>query len=1291
LCILALAVSLGTIHAQVLSGSMTVTAVDASDAVVPNASITVTNMASGRAFKGTTDAQGSFQFTNLENGEYRVVVEHAGFAKSEVDNVTVFTSQTTPLRVKMEVARTGTEVVVEAQATQVQTESVELKNVVTRQALDEMPLPTRNPMDLVKSFAGIMTPNTTAVTGGDAFVHGLRGSTTNLTQDGINVQDDFVKTSAFFALSSPVVDTIDEFNVTVGGGGADAGFGSAQVSMVTRRGTNDLHGSAYWFQRTSFLNANTWFNDATGVKTPFQLQNHLGATIGGPWYIPKIYNGKNKTFFFFAYEAYREPRSQPRIRTVMTTSAEQGLFTYTPTTGGAPLTVNLLNLGTIGTTGVKPTINATTMGIYQKIVPQSGYTNAGCGGGDIVNISCISLNLAGVNNQDRYTIRVDHQITSKHNFEFVWDRANFNTAPDFLNSNEPQFPGSPFTGGQISAREMFVWALTSVLTPSQTNEVRIGYQHSPVAFAYGNTFGETNGVQINYAGITSPIETTTNLPQGRNTPVRQFIDNYAWVKGNHQIRFGGEFRQVVADSYLWNTVFPRVTLGTGAASNPAGLSTANLPGISAAELTIANNIFANITGLYQSISEGFNHTSATSGYVAGVPENYTPIQNNLAFYVQDNWKVKRNLTAFYGVRWEFQGAYNARNGLVLLPQNGLSTLFGPTPITGSPVGNLFQPGLQGGDMNPLLTLQGPNNNAGSTVQNHYANFGPFAGITYAPGSDSKTVIRASFAQHYVQDGFTFWTPMTTSNTGLFTTATNSAPTGVFSSSGINGQLPTPIGGGFPVSQIANWVNFGGASPETDYAKNLKTPYVLEWSFGVQRDIGQHFILEARYVGNHAVHQYRGWNINQLDLNNNGVLQTFLAAQNNLAINTANGKSGFAYNGLPGQTPTPLLDTLFSGVAASAGYSSSTFVTNLQQNNIYSMFNTIRTSPTYRTNVMGANGTGASNGLPLNFFVADPWATNAILVNNAAWSMFDGLELEVRRRFSNLTVQGNYTFSKVLADNTIASSQSEQAFYQDLRNPGLDKFIASINVKHSIGATFRYDLPFGRGQKLLGSANRLENTIVGGWALNGFTHLSSGAPLSLTSNRFTTGWGASNPPVIVNMTAKQLNSNIGVYERGTGVYFINPNTNLFTIKGSTSTPNMCATNAAGQVTQTTPCFLEPAPGSLTNCSGVASGTPCAALSFNDLNLPWFFDQDLSITKMTTIFERVKFEIRLEAFNVFNHPTFTLASLSTPGATASSTSPNSLDSTSFGQLTGTFDTARGGGVTARVIQWGARFVF
>jgi hypothetical protein len=197
-------------------------------------------------------------------------------------------------------------------------------------------------------------------------------------------------------------------------------------------------------------------------------------------------------------------------------------------------------------------------------------------------------------------------------------------------------------------------------------------------------------------------------------------------------------------------------------------------------------------------------------------------------------------------------------------------------------------------------------------------------------------------------------------------------------------------------------------------------------------------------------------------------------------------------------------------------------------------------------------------------------------------------------------------------------------------------------------------------------NRFMDSIVGGWNVNGFTHWSSGAPLTINSNRFTTGSGISNTPVLNNMTIAQLQNNIGVYRTGNGVYFINPNLGLFTIKGSTSSANFCTPG------QTTPCWTEPAPGQYGN------------LPFDGFSGPHFFDQDFSINKETQIFERLKFRLALEAFDVFNNANFAYS-------TTAGTGNTSTDSTTFGQLSSTFDTARGGGVTSRIVQWTIRFVF
>jgi len=619
------AASLGIIsHAQVLTGTLTGLVVDQTEAVIPGASVTVTDVSTGREYRTTSDSAGAFTVTNLPNGVYRVMVEAKGFAKATIERVQLGVSQIAKVTARLEVARLGTEVVVTAEQAVVQTETAELKNVIDRAQIINLPLPTRNPLDLVRTMPGIATPTSSGIA--DSFVHGLRGNSTNITQDGINVADNFVKTSAFFALSAPTVDTVGEFNVSVGGIGADAGFGAAQVSIRTHRGSNEFHSSLFWFQRNDNLNANTWFNNAATVPRPYQLQNRIGASAGGPVYIPKVYDGRNRTFVFGTYEAYREPLSRSRTRTVLTPDARKGLFTYVPTSGGPARQVDLLSLGTLGTSAARPVINTDVMNFYSAMAPTEGLSDTGCAS-DTYNIRCFVFNLPGKNVVDRYTLRVDQQLTNDHAIEFVFNQSDFDSTPDLLNGIEPMFPKSK-GGNQASRRQVATWAWQSVFGPSKTNELRFGFTRAPVGFNLFEDYKDTGGYQLTVGTVTDPTMTQANMPQGRNTPVRQLIDNFAWVRGGHSLRFGGEYRQILANSYFYNVVVPRVNLGSNSA-NPNGITTDKFPGgISSGDLGRASGVFNLVTGLLGSIQQGFNHTSPKSGFVPGVPRRIDPIQHH---------------------------------------------------------------------------------------------------------------------------------------------------------------------------------------------------------------------------------------------------------------------------------------------------------------------------------------------------------------------------------------------------------------------------------------------------------------------------------------------------------------------------------------------------------------------------------------------------------------------------------------------------------------------------------------
>jgi hypothetical protein len=299
---------------------------------------------------------------------------------------------------------------------------------------------------------------------------------------------------------------------------------------------------------------------------------------------------------------------------------------------------------------------------------------------------------------------------------------------------------------------------------------------------------------------------------------------------------------------------------------------------------------------------------------------------------------------------------------------------------------------------------------------------------------------------------------------------------------------------------------------------------------------------------------------------------------------------------------------------------------------------------------------------LNFFVANPFANGANLVNNASWSIYHGLEVEATRRFAaGLFFQANYTYSKVLTDTRFVNSQTEAQNYRSLRNTRLDKSRASIDVPHSFSANLLYPLPFGKGKRFARSVPAAVDKIIGGWEIQGLTKWSSGSPFSVTSGRLTTGALVGATAVIRNMTASQLAQQIGQFRSGNGIFWLNPNSGLMTISGNTSRAVMCT---AGQ---TTPCFDHPA------AAGQEGNLPF--LGFNSAR---FFDQDLSLikrTKIQSISERFNFELRLEAFNAFNHPNFRAPS-------------SAIDGANFGQLTDVVDTVRGGGVTSRIIQFAVR---
>src|SRR5215475_10046222 len=274
-----------TAFGQSTRGSMSGLITDSTEAAVSGASVIAKHLATCEEFRSVTDAQGAFVFPSMPLGQFSVTIEAAGFKRLEAQGVTLEVGAPAKLNVAMEVGQVSEAVVVSGEVQEViNTTNPTLTNVINTRQVKDLPLVGRNPLDLARLQAGV------AVTGDDtrqASVGGLRGSATNVTQDGINAMDNFVKTDSFFAISAPSLDSTSEFSVTVGTVGSDAGRGVAQVRMVTKSGTNDFHGRLFYQHRNDALNANTFFNNSSNTPKAVLRQHFFGFNVGGPVIVPK--------------------------------------------------------------------------------------------------------------------------------------------------------------------------------------------------------------------------------------------------------------------------------------------------------------------------------------------------------------------------------------------------------------------------------------------------------------------------------------------------------------------------------------------------------------------------------------------------------------------------------------------------------------------------------------------------------------------------------------------------------------------------------------------------------------------------------------------------------------------------------------------------------------------------------------------------------------------------------------------------------------------------------------------
>ena len=1218
---------------QSTTGTLTGTITDPQGAIVSGATVILTNSETRVETRTTSNDQGEFVFPAVTPGRYSLSVEATNFKKALATDLVVEVGTTSRTTVVLEVGAVTEQVTITATQDIVNSSSPTLTSVINTRQVQDLPLPTRNPLDLAGLQPGV------AVTGTDnrgSSISGLRQTSVHLTQDGINAMDNFVKTSSLFAISAPSLNSTSEFSITTGTNDSGSGRGVGQVRLVTRGGTNDFHGDVFYLNRNDYFQANTFFNNLAGTPRQRQNQHFFGFAVGGPMFAPRfgeggpaVWNGRDRAFWFFSYEGFRENFSATRNRTVLTPEARNGIFRYNGA-NGALTSVNLLTIGNAG--AINP-ITATQL----NAMPLPNNTLVG----DSLNTAGFRYNVTGKDVNDKYVFRYDHVLVQdsgfgSHKAEFVYNRATFNLSPDTFNGLESPFPGG-IDAFQASTRSLFTVALHSTFG-SVTNEVRYGRQWAPVAFQ--RAAAPANPFHTSFAAVTN--FDNTFMSQGREVTVNQIIDNMAIPKGSHTFRMGVDFQQIFADTFNDAGIHPTVTLGTNT-QNSSGITTTDFPNLPAgatgtAIVNRATNVFADVTGFLASAQATFNVTSPTSGFVSGATRARIFQQRDLALYVQDQWRARPNLSLNFGVRWDYQGVPTIPNGLGIQVTN-INDIFG---VSGP--GNLFNPNAAPGSQvtGTKATLDFVSGETGRPLWNNdWNNFAPFFGFAYSPdfksgflakvfGPTGTSSFRGGYSVSYLHDGFTVVSNalgVGTTNPGLIATSANTTPTGVLGGGGVPLATPTFT---MPITDRQNFLlnpnnSLWGIDP------NLRIPYVQQWSFGYEREITRNMAFEVRYVANHAVKVWRANNFNEVNIFENGFLKEFVNAQKNLA---ARGGNSFA-PGCGGCVPLPILDKFFAGLASGSGYTNAAFIQNLTQNNIGTMANTLAFSTTYR-----ANRELVANGIPANFFVANPNANGITILGNDSMSNYHSLQAEFRRRFSGgLQFQADYTFSKALtnAAGAFGNNQSDLTSWRTLRDKQLDYMRSNQDQTHRFVFNSIYDLPVGRGRRYLSDTNGVVDRLVGGWTVGSIVVWATRPPWFIASNRTTVNqFNAGNNPVdLVGMSFEEFKSNIGVFRHPTGVYFINPD--LLNI----------TTNANGQFVSSTAragLFAAPAPGSFGN------------FPINSLNGPRYFNVDMSLTKRIPITETVKGELKTTFINILNNPNFVY-------------NGNNFDATNFGRITAT----------------------
>ncbi|MGB6781325.1 MAG: carboxypeptidase-like regulatory domain-containing protein [Terracidiphilus sp.] len=1239
------------------TASITGSVTDPTGAVIPGATIELSNPGTGQTYKTVANQVGSYTLTNVAPGPgYKETVSHDGFETTVLSGLYMNVGSTRTQNVKLAVGAVTATIAVSAenQTVTLDTTDATVGNNFQVQYMQDLPVMVRDtPLELLTQQPGMTN---------DGSSTGARTDQSRVTLDGLDVNDEAYGSFGAVVAGAPV-DSVQEFKGTTAGMLSSNGAGGGgQFDMVTKSGTNHFHGDLNEYHRDTDLEANEWFNNFDGVARAPLVRNQYGGSIGGPIW-------KDKAFFFFDYNGRHDSLSTIATRTVPMTPflKNDSISYYTNITSGAKDSINAAQVKGFDPQGV-----GFDQGMITTLAARYPAPNDFTGdAGDLVNTAGYRFNAPEPYIEKNYVGRLDLDPFPNHH---LFGRVTYNNINSVAGA--PQFSGDPETYPYLDTSHAWVVGWDWTMGTTKTNTVIWGSTIAKVSTQ--DTYNPLGANQYEFDGdptggyfLSGPYAGAGG--SARYFPIPVVRDDFHWEKGRHSLTFGGDFKYPSPHYATYGDYNgPIVGLGgfvTGLPTNGTSefnFDPSNLDN-SQTSLTVYQSALVLALGRFEDTNDTWNYNSSGSAVPQGTGLQTTFRYYETEFYFGDTWKMTPSLTFTYGLRYEnFTVPYEIHgiesdqnlsfwdfmNARIAQSKAGVS---GPASV----------PGYGSSDIVPYVkyNLAGKANNAPGYYQPDNKDFAPRVAFAWTPpGMNRKLVVNGgggivydeSVVNAFLQEEASYSYLFESSGTKDYGVPATSAHSAAYNSLLENTRFTSygnpPPGPGIPKITKPFIPFVGPGSPECptpgpcglanggafniSVDHNLPTPYNIMYNLGFQYELKGGYIAKLGYVGRLGRHLLAQTDAEQLidfpdkvsgqELSTAMAnLTTWLRANPNAPLTSVPAQPFFEHVLYPNGT----------------GISNTAFIAESMAP--YPARGDVADS----VDLMSGYGL-----LPDNVGMAAQLSENTFFTD-LGFSSYNGVLATLHKNTGyGLQFDLNYTFSHSI-DNVslVANSYAYEGYGYicDVLRPRLCRGNSDFDVTQYVNGNALYTLPFGRGKQFAANIPLWADEFIGGWELSGLPIYHTGQPYMANSIAFLMSYSNEDPAILSGSLSGLTKSHVTVGSDGVVSTFKNPVTAFSQWRGPV---------------------------------GFEMG------SRNNLRGPGFFDTDLGLGKsfpFPIYHEGMTLKFRCDAFNAFNHPNFQHPSFQ-----------YNMDLTSppneFGTIPGTV-TPTGSDLSARVLQGSLRLEF